>query len=169
MNNNNNIDTNELNTILDRTIGFIRTCDTKASIILATIGVIATICFSNDLILAVHDLIHEMNIIILIVFGLAILAVSAGVACLIAVLFARAKVSKSKSVIYFKDIYELYDGNSYILRLHNCTYDELFEDYAKQIYINAEICSKKYKYYNKGLILSFFGIFALIILLSLAI
>ena len=52
------IKTEELNAILDRTIGFVGNCDTKASIMLALFGVLLTvICTSNitDSIIGIID------------------------------------------------------------------------------------------------------------------
>ena len=43
------------------------------------------------------------------------------------------------------------------------SYDEI-EDLLSQIYINAHICTVKYKHYRKGVISSFIGIFGVIVL-----
>lgn len=170
-NDNDKIDINELKVILDRTIVFIENCDTKASVTLATIGVIATIFFSSNLVplsfKCICDVNGETRILIIILLVLSLASVVVGIIKLISVLFARAKVSGSNSVIYFSDIAELDNCKSYTKKMQQCTYDDLYNDYSKQIYINAQICSKKHVLYNAGLVFSFSGICTLAILLTI--
>lgn len=150
---------------LDRIIGFINNCDTKASIILALIGVIVTVIFSGnmpDKFLQIYGKEKEISscgsILYIILCLASVIAVVVGMLFLAAVLFARITGSNKDSKIYFGDIAENINAESYIEKVKSITVDTYIEDIARQIYINSKICKKKYHFYNTGLVVGLVGL-----------
>lgn len=156
---------------LDRTIGFINSCDTKASIMLAVLGVILTIIFTSsilDNIVNMADTISKSlslcNWIFIVSSALSAFLFIFGVVKLTMVLYAMVSVSGEDSKIYFLDISKNENYTSYKNKLQRIKSNDLLDDIANQIYINAVICSKKYERYNKGLKFSLIGLAMLLIL-----
>lgn len=150
---------------LDRIIGFISNCDTKASIMLAVLGVILTIVFTSsifDNIVCMADTISKSlslcNWIFIFLSALATFLFIFGVVKLTMVLYAMVNISGKDSKIYFLDISENKDNDFYRKKLQKIKSIELLDDIVNQIYINSTICSKKYKRYNNGLKYSLIGL-----------
>jgi hypothetical protein len=167
----------ELNVILDRTIGFVENCDTKASIVLALFGVILTvICASNitNSIVNIADKVKE-NIngggcLYILCVMVAVLLVTISIIELLLVIGAKIDKTGLDSKIYFKDISENVNCCTYGNKIKELSEDSYIDDIITQIYINAQICTKKYERYNVAIkfgavgtimfaILYFIGIF----------
>jgi hypothetical protein len=141
---------------LERTIGFVNSCDTKASIVLALVGILLTV-ISTELptyIVSTKGKDDFQNSVIFMLFiactVLSFLFIAIATAFLISVLFGRLN-SSGNSNIYFGNIksYNLDDYKKRIKYLTDCNYER---DLIEQIYINARICSKKYRKFNISLV-----------------
>lgn len=150
---------------LDRIVEFINNCDTKASIILALIGVIITIIFSGNVpgnFLQMYGNAKELSsfgsVLYIVLCIAAVIAVAAGMILLVSVLFARVTGSSKDSKIYFGDIAENASDENYIEKVKSMTLNMYMEDIARQIYINSKICRKKYHFYNVGLVVGLVGL-----------
>ena len=153
---------------LDRIIGFINTCDTKVSIILAIFGIIITIIFTGNInvIENLKNIINDSkNIKYFPIFLLLISIVIFlyGLIMLFMALYANIKASGEKSIIYFKDISLSEDYEAYKQKIKNMNSENFLDDIIKQIYKNSMICSKKYERYNLGIKCSMFGFILFII------
>ena len=110
------------------------------------------------------------NLIYLLLFLAAVLSVIYGGYNLISVLVPRLNSyastitgTKSSSFYYFGSIANS-DYDSFKQKLLNESEDDEIEDLLSQIYINSKICSVKFKFYREGIVYSFSGIVALILL-----
>ncbi|MFW6016467.1 MAG: Pycsar system effector family protein [bacterium] len=165
--------------ILDRIIGFINNCDNKTSIILGIVGVMLSIIFTsnsvNELQSIIRIAIRSSNYIYLILLVLFIICLVCGIFYLVFSLFARTNCSSLNqkcldlnSKLFFHHISNNNSFKEYKEKVLKCSKDEFINEIISQIYINSKICSKKYNYYNRGLILisvSFIG-FALVWLIG---
>jgi len=148
--------------ILDRTIGFIRNCDNKAAIFLGTVGVILTIVLTTDglssLLSIINSAIKQKSffaILYLLTMFCAIISILFGLSQMIKVLdatigFPSKAGLEENSVIFFEPI----SNNKYLeykKRIYRTTEEEFLNDITSEIYINACICSGKYKNYKHGL------------------
>ncbi len=164
--------------ILDRTIGFINTCDNKASIILGVVGVVFAIVFTSDGVVLIRDLIlsaielnNLLSVLYLCLLVASMLFLVFGVLQLITVLIARIEATaikedlcKDYSVIFFGDIIKKYTFKKYCEKMTSLTNKALLDDILREIYINAAICNLKFKKYNRGVIFSLSGLIGQIIL-----
>jgi len=159
---------------LERVNFWIGNSDTKTSFLLAFIGIIAGLSFSNSkfieaIIIAIKELIIFFGSItidlkalisfflivgiVLLIFFLILTLIN-----LIAVITARIDPAEFEN----KDVI----GNSNLFwgtialnntfpdfsnLVNNMTEQDLFEDINSQTYINSMICKKKFLYYNKGI------------------
>lgn len=160
-------DTNDLSEMLDRVSGWIEKCDSKVSIILSGIGIIVGILLSKDYVVKIKEIccfmIDEKTVfsyIFLVLYFLSIIAICVGCVSLIFVLFARirsdeykSKKVKPDSLLFFGAIAQNKTFTSYRDKCTKWSEKEKIEDYISQIYICSLICSKKYKFYNRGLII----------------
>lgn len=155
----------ELTTILERNIDFIKTCENKVSIILSIFGVILTLIFTSDNVKHIYGEVKDS--VCLIIFAVLIMAYLAyGLGTLVRVLFAKSKRPEGlpESRIFFNDIAnDKYDNFSETIK--NYSDDDLQDDLIAQIYANSKICQKKFKNYNYGLVHSL-SAFILFILFS---
>jgi len=151
---------------LDRILIQISNCDNKASILLAVIGIIVGLTTSAFSSLSfVKNLINNIiennttNIILAVLISTILLSY---LICfiiafieLILVLIARTESKKykkcenKKSLIYFGDITN-FPYEEFSKKIDNQTDNDINEDLKCQIYINAKICAKKFKFYNKS-------------------
>ena len=149
--------------ILDRIIGFINSCDSKASIVLALIGVLLTvICIEvpNHVIAAKDVDSFQLNclfVIYIICVVLCFISLAVSIAFLISVLYGRISGLK-KSNIFFGDIsiIRMEEYKKRIDKMNNQGYED---DLIEQVYINSQICTRKYKRYNTSLIFLVIGLF----------
>ena len=154
---------------LERNIGFITTCDNKASVVLTAIGVLLTLIFTNDGLETINQILTSCikektfcSALYLIVFIIVIVAFLFGLYNLIGVLVARTNMKangteKIDSQIFFLGIaknanYNIYKDNFYKLSRQN-----FLDQLISEIYINAIIAERKYQKYNWGLRLSLVG------------
>jgi hypothetical protein len=164
--------------VLDRVIGFINNCDSKASIVLSGTVAILAIIFSGEGVKKIVDTVSailfspsgkpstgETAYLVLLIVSLTLLII--GLAYLMLTVIARTKTSGS-SAIYFGHIAQLKDAAAYNKRILSSTEKELLEDILNQIYINSSICSRKYKHYNRGLIFTVIGLAVLIAILAIS-
>ena len=135
--------------------------DTKTSIILGLIGVLFTIIFSNsDFLILLIKLINEIfdnimfsDIIYLIIMIFSIGLFINGIYKLILVLIPKLKlnINNGKSILYFGSIYSFGSVNDFKHKVYRIKKGELLDDLLNQIYINSNICSKKFNNYNAEL------------------
>lgn len=135
--------------------------DTKASIILGLIGVLFTIIFSNanflilliKLINEIFDNIMFSDIIYLVIMIFSIALFINGIYKLILVLIPKLKlnINNEKSILYFESICSFESVNDFKHKVYHIKKVELLDDLLNQIYINSNICSKKFNNYNAGL------------------
>lgn len=101
---------------------------------------------------------------------IAVISVIYGGFNLISVLVPRLKSfaseisgTRSNSFYYFGSIANN-DYDSFKQKILNESEDDEIEDLLSQIYINSKICDVKFRFYKTGIIYSFSGIVALILL-----
>lgn len=162
---------------LDRHLDWIKSCDTKTSIVLGVIGIFLTIFASDGSIniinLVFSGVIQNLNFSNLLYLTLFILSLSIfvyGAFSLIRVLIPRL----SKEVEVYHGAYK--DSLYFFESIAKSTFPEYKEKIAKrieedeifditsQIFINAQICTIKYSLYKKGIKFSFLGIAGILIL-----
>lgn len=167
---------------LDRHLDWIKSCDTKTSIVLGVIGIFLTI-FASDGSINIINLVFSgviqnlnfSNLLYLILFILSFSIFVYGAFSLIRVLIPRL----SKEVEMYHGTYK--DSLYFFESIAKSTYpeykekmtkrieeDEIF-DITSQIFINAQICTIKYSFYKKGIKFSFLGIAGILILYVLGI
>lgn len=172
---NNNLK-NDLLDELDRHLEWIRSCDTKASIVLAMLGVFIVTISSElfldsqkEIVLNVLNNINFSNLIYLMFEGSVYFLFFYGVYNIIRVLFPQLKKSvkayngvENDSLYYFESISSK-TYSEYKKQRINRTSEEI-HDILSQIYINSKISTKKYYFYKKGLALVLWGILGILIL-----
>lgn len=171
------LDKNILLGELDRQLDWIKSCDTKASIILGAVGVLIAVFTSEHSIKMINTIISSSinnisfsNLFYLLLTGISWLVFAYGIYNLIRVLVPRLKNSvtayqgtNQKSLYYFETI-----SNRTFLEYKETKLNRLHEedvgDILSQIYINAKISTKKYNFYNKGILYVFTGVIGTLIL-----
>ena len=158
---------------LDRIIGFVSNCDTKASVVLGVLGVMLTIIATDSAISKLLLLIKTaassgtaLSVILLFLLVVAFTAFAFGMLILVSVLVAKTGTSKNDSKIYFTDIASNKNKTTYkekVLKQLEC---DAIDDLISQIYINAVICDKKFKKYKLGLKFTLIGGAMFIILIG---
>lgn len=166
-------------------IGWTNNCDTKASIVLAFVGVLVSIAFANDYILDTisvqvenilrfwSDDIGEFSVISTIMFiSLGGVLIFMGICFYFAINALRANINCSDdSIIFFGKIARL-SREAYFDKVKNITDSEYQQDKLSQIYNCATICNAKFKYYNKSIgallkgLLSFIAFIVCVIILN---
>lgn len=163
---NNIIGKEELIYILDRTIGFIRNCDNKASVLLGIVGVLVTIVFSTNIIGTFKTFIaksyEKVSIsgcsaytLYLVVCIISVTLIIYGIYNLYLVMNVKLadpnKLNKKiASLIFFEGINK-HSDTDYKNKISSMTNEQYIDDVISQIYINADICSAKYVVYKKSL------------------
>lgn len=172
--NNNRIvmDKNELNRVLERTIGWINNCDTKISVILSGLVILFGVFLATDhlkksvtIIKCMLDNFSIFAIIYLTFALISILLVLIGVGLLIMALLPRTNILKYKekkvnsvSLLFFSTISNYSSINEYKKEIEKCNEKQFIDDLINQIYVCSLICHKKFEYYKKGLFFSIIGI-----------
>ena len=148
----------------EQIVSWTENCDTKASIILAFIGVVATIVFSSDYILGTiesqvsdiitywYDGIGYFSILSTLMFVSLFGCVSMiGASCcfIISVLIPRLN-GPDGSIIFFKGIAKTGEED-YIAKVNLMSDEDLELDKLTQIYTCAKICDEKFSAYRKGI------------------
>lgn len=177
MENTNQLDRDNLLNRLDRILEWIRSCDTKSSIVLAGIGIFFTIFTSDYIFKTVKNIfvnsiqnINFSNVLYLLLFAIFIGFLIYGTFCLTRVLIPsleKDNVADEERPIDSLYFFETITKNNYIQfrdKLKDTTKDNELEDIISQIYVNARICTFKYQYSYKGIKYSFIGIAGVIVL-----
>jgi len=154
-----------LQSTLDRIIGFVNSCDVKASIVLGIFGIVVGGLLSDSVL---SMILCNLNIAIgsdgliafiyLIMFAISSLSILTGLFSLICAISAKIKPSIKDSKIYFVDIAKNENEEAYKNKLVPLKEADVYDDLISQIFINSEICTIKYKRYNFGLKTLAFGI-----------
>lgn len=180
---NNSLNKSDLLQRLDRHLEWIKSCDTKASIVIAGAGIFLSIFTAEHSINMLNQIfaqsINNINFsnflylsLFLLFWGLFVY----GSYCLIRVLVPMMKKevmifqqdTHADSLYYFESI----DDKKYAEfreKMINESLESELEDLLTQIYINAKICSSKYKFYKKGIRSTFIGIAGIITLYAVGI
>ena len=162
----------ELNQILERTIGWINNCDTKTSIILSGLGVLYGIFLATDYLGKSISLVKWMidnlsfgSVVYLIFISISVLLMLVGVAFFTLVLLSRTNISEfrnqkvnSVSLLFFDSISSFSTVKDYKNKIENCDGKLFIDDLISQIYVCSIICKSKFDYYKRGLLFSLFGV-----------
>lgn len=156
---------------LERTIGFINNCDTKASVLLGVYGVILTIMLSKDAALEMKSLFDfsvsrgdwvKFLIPFCLVFGTCLLLI--GLYKLLSVFSPKINCNDLKqnglelnSNIFFGTICASRSYEGFKECFLNCSDEEFLNDIMSQIYLNSKICIKKFSNCKIGLFASTIG------------
>ena len=153
--------------VLDKTIGWIDNCDSKASSFLSCIGVVAGIFLATDYVEKISSIISGMidknnlgGYLFVIIYVLTVIAMIIGCILLVGVLIAKTDINefnsqnvKSDSLIFFASIASYKKMTDYKSKILACNSSKFNEDLVSQIYICSIICNKKFALYKKGLVL----------------
>jgi len=161
---------------LERTIGFVRNCDNKASFFLGAFGVILAIVLTTDginsLIAIVSTAIEQISfcniLYLLFMVGAGVVTIF-GLSNVIKVLGVTTVPEKEKgldcdSKIFFDCIARNANYMTYKNKLYGMSDEEFMNDITSQIYINSCICKEKYKNYKLGFAWSIVGFSAFVVL-----
>ncbi|XXM72323.1 Pycsar system effector family protein [Lysinibacillus sphaericus] len=175
MNNTNNLQTAERDHLcaqLDRHLDWIKSCDTKSSIVLAVVGIFLTLFTAEHsikmlmkIMILTFENINFSNIIFLILCLIGLSFFVNGTYNLIRVLTPRLskevnlneEVNVTRSLYFFESISRNKFSEFKERVISQSIEDEIY-DLLTQIYVNARISSIKYKHYNKGIRYVFIGI-----------
>ena len=158
---------------MDRIIEWVKTCDTKTSIMMSVLLLVPTFTIGTDWVLSkledITSIIVEaikndgigycfsvINFIVLILLLVTIIFTIISFCCFISVLKAKTKENtygddvKTNSLIHFNNISSV-SLETYKQLSHNEQESDYYEDLLSQTYINAKRCAEKFDYYNKGL------------------
>ena len=170
--NNTTMDKDELNKVLERTIGWINNCDTKVSIILSGIGVMFGIFLATDhlrkflaIIKWMFDNSSFLAFVYLAFILISIILVLLGVSFFVNALLSRTNILKFKekkvslvSLLFFSTISDFSSVEEYKKEVEKCEEKQYIEDLITQIYVCSLICNGKFKYYKRGLLFSIIGV-----------
>lgn len=154
---------------LDRQLDWIKSCDTKASIVLAMVGIFLTLFLSEQSLVMIKRILTESifsinfsNVLYLTFFICSWSLFIYGALSLVKVLVPQNKKVldgeglHQESLYYFETI-SANSFNEFKQRVQSQNEDEEVEDILSQIYVNAQICTLKYKYFSRGIKLTFIG------------
>lgn len=150
--------------VLDTVNQWIFNCDTKASIILATISAFLTIVLSSDIghfmAETLKDCINNITVckvmyLLIWIVGLILLII--GMYKLVSVLVPKINLNHT-SVMFFGNVASYSTFDDYCDAINKCVPDQVSSDLLHQIYAASTICSQKFKNHKSGIILSFIGI-----------
>lgn len=173
----------ELIEILDRIVTWIDNCDSKSSVILGGLGVIASIFLASDYVSRIVDIVRFMTsyvniwkaIYLFLFFG-SIVALLVGCFFLIRVLISvtdtksyKERGVKGESLIFFSSIAKNKTLSAYKKKVQKTDNAQFDEDVISQIYTCSIICDTKFRNYKTGLLLSLvgFGVFLVIAIVGI--
>jgi Family of unknown function (DUF5706) len=162
---------------LDRHLDWIKTCDTKASIVIAGVGLFLTIFTSEHSINMLKLILSQTlinisfsNFLYLVFFTVSWVSFLYGAYCLVRVLIPRLRKETlalegihNDSLYYFETITNN-NFREFKEKMVNSNQEDEINDILSQIYVNAKICTIKYHYYSKGIKYSFLGIASVMVL-----
>lgn len=168
---------------LDRINGWINSCDSKAGTVLALMGVLLTIIFTNDgmseMCNVLQNIIPPANfctVLYVVFWGISFVALCYGLARLILALVARIDANVyqqpgliTDSILFFGKIsnrasYQIFEND--VFSMHKADY---LKDLLSQVYINSKIANEKHVNYNKGIRWTIAGFIAFIALFLIGI
>ncbi len=167
---------------LDRNMGLVSNCDNKASIILALFGVLLGFAVSDNGLETIKNIVSEargsetvFGALYLLCLGLSAAVIVVGICCIAYVLVARGtnkgqkKDSEEYSQLFFREIANKGSFTRFSESFGAMTKEDVLKAVLNDIYENALIAKKKYKYYNIGLVLSAIGslIFAVLLMVGM--
>lgn len=155
---------------LERNIGFITGCDNKTSIVLAMLGVILTVVFTNvkfsDLLNIVNGCITSKSFgdvmyLLFLIFSFVLLI--SGIIKLCKVLIGNVNetargINSTPSHIFFSGIQKNESFANYSDSFRVLSKEEVLNELLSQIYINSDIANTKYSLFNSGLKNSIIGL-----------
>lgn len=172
------MDIDELNKILDRINQWIINCDNKSLILVTLIGIIVGIfaTSSAEKLLAIYLYIYShptyFNLLYFKGSISSVLLILIGIWYIIQSIIAKTDPPSEKglindSLIYYGTISN-YSYEKYEKKMVDIGEESLKKEIISQIYINSEICTKKFENYNKGLKFSIwgFGLFAILMVIG---
>ena len=156
-------------------IGWTENCDTKASVILAFIGVLVSVVFTSEYILGAietqikniitywHDGIGNFSILSTMMFiSLFGFVAFMCLCCYYSILSLKANIRcADDSIIFFAKI-ALNTKEDYLEKVNKMTDEEFESDKLSQIHNCAVICDNKFKNYNKSIKYLSFGLLCFI-------
>lgn len=171
--------TEELKSILDRTVLWNNGCDTKTGIILALIGVLLTMVLTNEGLKTYYRIIvlafDVKAWVYLFALLCAVLCLLFGLIKLISVLFASINITdfnqpalETDSKLFFGSISNN-KFSEYKEKFLSMSEDDYINDLLSQIYINSKIANIKFKRYNLGVKTSILGFCGFILVFLLGI
>ena len=160
----------ELQTDMDRVIGFVERYFTKTSISLGVWGVVISALLQEPIYLKLSYLFEYYNkhfnalsVVYFICTFLSLVVFSCGIVNFVLTLVAKAPVSKKDSRLFYADIAENKSISTFKRKIEQSTEEQVRDDYINQIYINSVLCREKNKRYNKGVYFSSVGFICFII------
>lgn len=162
----------DLMNILAQINQWINNCDTKASILLALIGIVIGVLFSNNYsyrlisIYYLNPLPDYSGLVFYSIFLIiSFILILHGVIRLILCILPQFSFNESNkdSLIYYASISKN-SIDEYFKKIKSQEYS-LSDDLISQIHINANICTEKFENYKLGLISTIFGFIFLVILI----
>lgn len=168
---------------LDRINGWINSCDSKAGTVLALIGVLLTIIFTNDGLTAMYNVLQKSippvnfcTVLYLGLLGISALVLGYGMARLVLTLVARIDSNVYKepgmitdSVLFFGKISNRASYQIFQSDVLNMKKEDYLKDLLSQIYINSKIANEKHVNYNKGIKWTIIGFIAFIVMFLIGI
>ena len=166
---------------LDRINAWINSCDSKAGIVLALVGVLLTIIFTNDGMAEMYNVLQNIMppanfCTILYILGIDTFMLCDGIARLIFTLVARINSNVynepdliTDSVLFFGKISDKASYQVFQNDVLNMTKEEYLNDLLSQIYINSKIANEKHVNYNKGIKWTIIGFIALVVMFLIGI
>lgn len=150
--------------VLDTTNQWIFNCDTKASIILAALGVFISIILSTEIGRFITKIIKSCisnitvcNVTYLCCFLVGVGLFVAGIYKLMKVLIPTIN-KKHKSIMFFGNVASYPTFDDYCDTVRSYSDKEATEDLLHQIYAVSVICNQKFEHYKYGVVFSFGGI-----------
>ena len=171
----------------DQVSGWINNCDSKASIMLALIGVFLPIAFTSDFLLEgitaelknIVDLFSGIcsfrawgSVLLILLLGVSIFYFIKSLYFLFVVLYARlddSRKDENPSVCFYKSIGE-HSYEEYKQLVEGISEEKLTEDKLRQVHDCSKICTQKFLNYNKSInttkiALAFFGAYIALFLI----
>lgn len=153
---------------LDRILEWIKTCDTKTSILLAGMGIVATILTSEKFLQKETDVwevffrnIDWLKIICILSFIVSVVLIIMSIFFFILelnpFLFSKKSGNTKIDSLYFFGTISKKDRGVFKKQYFEQTLENEVDDLLNQVYMNAKICNLKYKRTKRGIICSTVG------------
>lgn len=176
MEENGTVNKNDLLARLDRLLDWIKSCDTKSSIVIAGTGLFLTIFTSEHsfnmlktILTKTFDHMYFLKVLYIIFFSISLLFFVYGSYCLIRVLAPRLSKdlkglehTENDSLYYFESI-STNTFLGFVNKVKTRNEDDDIQDILSQIYINSKICTLKYFHYSQGIKCVFIGMVGLLL------